>query len=250
MWGTASLGKLCRTARQLGYDRLALTDTDNLYGLWPFLEACRREGITPSSVPKSPIRTTACTEPFAWYPMPPVTRTCAGCSPKRHMATGFSLIRALPELADGLVVLTTQADLLETWHRAGMTVHAAMPRKPLAPTHPLRQTARRLQIPLVAVPGSFFLTPEDHGLHCLLRAIDQNTGLDRLTADQKAPADAWLADPETYARRFAICPEAVDHTRRIADRLVFTGPDFGLVMPPWHDDGQRPGLRHPTPGRL
>ena len=28
-------------------DRLALTDTDNLYGLWPFLAACRREGLTP-----------------------------------------------------------------------------------------------------------------------------------------------------------------------------------------------------------
>ena len=121
-----------------------------------------------------------------------------------------------------------------------MTVYAAMPRKPPAPTHPLRQTARRWRIPLVAVPGSFFLTPEDHGLHCLLRAIDRNTGLDRLTADQKAPADAWLADPETYARRFAICPEAVSQTRRIADGLTFVGPDFGLVMPPWHDDGQRP----------
>ena len=47
MWGTASIRRLCRTARQLGYDRLALTDTDNLYGLWPFLTTCRREGITP-----------------------------------------------------------------------------------------------------------------------------------------------------------------------------------------------------------
>ncbi|MCU0987758.1 MAG: PHP domain-containing protein, partial [Acetobacteraceae bacterium] len=47
MRGTASPRQLCRAARQLGYDRLALTDTDNLYGLWPFLAACRREGITP-----------------------------------------------------------------------------------------------------------------------------------------------------------------------------------------------------------
>ena len=47
MWGTADIKTLCKTAKRLGYRRLALTDTDNLYGLWSFLAACRREGITP-----------------------------------------------------------------------------------------------------------------------------------------------------------------------------------------------------------
>ena len=118
MWGTASLGKLCRTARQMGYDRLALTDTDNLYGLWPFLEACRREGITPIvgaevTDPNNRLHRAVClVSDAAGY-----TNLCRLLT-RRHMATGFSLIRALPELADGLVVLTTRADLLETWHRA------------------------------------------------------------------------------------------------------------------------------------
>ena len=47
MWGTSSIQDICRTARRLGYTRLALTDTDNLYGLWPFLNACRQEGLVP-----------------------------------------------------------------------------------------------------------------------------------------------------------------------------------------------------------
>ena len=47
MWGTRSPRKICAVAREMGYRRLALTDTDNLYGLWPFLSACRQEGITP-----------------------------------------------------------------------------------------------------------------------------------------------------------------------------------------------------------
>ena len=47
MWGTQSPEKICTAAKQRGYNRLALTDTDNLYGLWPFLKACRRTGITP-----------------------------------------------------------------------------------------------------------------------------------------------------------------------------------------------------------
>ena len=47
MWGVSGIKALCRHAKKMGYDRLALTDTDNLCGLWPFLTACRNEGIRP-----------------------------------------------------------------------------------------------------------------------------------------------------------------------------------------------------------
>jgi DNA polymerase-3 subunit alpha/error-prone DNA polymerase len=47
LWGTAGIPALCRKAKELGYDRLALTDRNNLYGLWPFLTHARREGLTP-----------------------------------------------------------------------------------------------------------------------------------------------------------------------------------------------------------
>ena len=45
--GTASPALLCQRARQFGYDCLALTDFENLYGLWSFLAACKREEIRP-----------------------------------------------------------------------------------------------------------------------------------------------------------------------------------------------------------
>ena len=80
-----------------------------------------------------------------------------------------------------------------------------MPRRPLAPTHDLRRTAQRLAVPLAATPGSFFLQPQDAAVHRLLRAIDRNTALSRLTADDVAPADAWLARttrPLTASRHF------------------------------------------------
>lgn len=47
MQGTVNPRALCRTARQRGYTTVALTDTNNLYGLWPFLTACREEGPHP-----------------------------------------------------------------------------------------------------------------------------------------------------------------------------------------------------------
>ena len=86
-------------------------------------------------------------------------------------------------------------------------------------------------------PRSIFLEPGESQVHRLLRAIDRNTVPSGLSAGDVAPVDAWLADPGTYAARFAICPDALRASREIAERLVFQGPDFGMVLPPWEDNG-------------
>ncbi len=230
MWGTAPVEALCRAARRLGYRRLALTDTDNLYGLWDFLAACRREGLTPLvgaeiTDPHGPQRAVCLVKDLRGW------RNLCRLITRRHTAADFRLADAVPRFAHGLVVLTGSAHLLRHWHAAGVDVAAALPRRPVPADHPLRRAARRCARPLVATPGSFFLTPADHAFHRLLRAISQNTSLSRLAPAQTAPADAWLAPPDEYRRRFAVCPEAVDNTVRLAERLTFAGPPRQVVMP-------------------
>ncbi|MEJ2642486.1 MAG: PHP domain-containing protein, partial [Desulfosarcinaceae bacterium] len=232
MWGTASIKRLVGRARELGYDRLALTDTDNLYGLWPFLAACKRAGIRPIvgaelSDPRRPLRAVCLVKNETGY------RHLCQLITRRKRKQAFDLLTALPRRAGGLRVLTQSPAALETWHRAGVQVAAALPRRPLPGSHPLCRAARRLDLPLVAAPGSFFLQPEDYAFHRLLRAIDQNTALSRLDPRQTAPKDAWLADAATYRQRFAACPEAIANTEALAEELTFSGPTFGLVMPPW-----------------
>ncbi|MBT8341546.1 MAG: DNA polymerase III subunit alpha [Desulfatitalea sp.] len=238
MWATPSVRQLCRAARQLGYDRIALTDTDNLYGLWSFLDACRQERLTPIvgaeiTDPKQRHRAVCLVAETQGY-----THLCRLLT-QRHMNEAFRLAEALPDHAGGLIVLTSDVGLLQRWHGAGVDVAAAMPRTPLPATHPLRQAAHALNIPVAATPGSFFLQPEDHTVHRLLRAIDLNTTFERLPAGQTAPANSWLAAPGIYRQRFAACREALTATLAIAERITFTGPDFGLVMPPWHDSRGR-----------
>ena len=234
MWGTDSPAAICRAARRMGYDRLALTDTDNLYGLWKFLNACHEEGLTPIvgaeiTDPNKKSRAVCLVKDTAGY-----ANLCRLIT-RRHRDSAFDLSTALPHLADGLLVLTTHAGLLAAWHRAGVHTAAALPRRPPSPFHPLVQTARRLGIPRVATPGSFFLEPDGFAIHRLLRAIAGNTALSRIVPGNTAPEEAWLAPPEEYRRRFVHCPEAVDNTVKLADGLAFTGPAFGLVMPPWED---------------
>ncbi len=240
MWGTASISNLCRTARRLGYDRLALTDTDNLYGLWPFLRACRHEGMSSIigaeiTEPGSRRRIVCLVENDHGY------RNLCRLLTLRHCSRDFKLNTALADRAAGLTILTGNAVLLQELHGLGIPVAVALPRKPLPAVHPLIQTATALKAPLVAVPESFFLSPKDHNIHRLLRAIAGNASLSCLSADELAPVDAWLAPPKEYARRFAILPEAVKASSRIAERLTFTGPRLGTVMPLWmNTDGADP----------
>ncbi|MGD9236892.1 MAG: DNA polymerase III subunit alpha [Desulfobacterales bacterium] len=231
MWGTAPVKQVCRAARRLGYTHMALTDTDNLCGLWPFLSACRREGLTPIvgaevTDPHRKQRAVCLVASESGY------RNLCRLLTRRHTDENFRLKDAVAAHKNGLVVLTQNAGLLSSWHAEGVSVAAAMPRRPLPATHRLRRTARHLSVPLVATPGSFFLDPADMAMHRMLRAIAHNTSLSRLSAGEAAPPDAWLADPQEYDRRFAICPEAISATYQIAERLDFRGPRFGIVMPP------------------
>ena len=231
MWGTASVDQICRAAKHLGYNRLALTDIDNLCGLWPFLSACKREGIAPIvgaeiTQPGSQQRAVCLVENDTGY------RNLCRLLTRRHMGENFNLETAVPAHSAGLVVLTQSPAWLRAWHAAGVTVAAAMPSTPLPASHVLRRTAARLAVPEVATPTSFFLHPEDWHTHRLLRAIERNTCLSRLPPHDVVPANAWLAAPAEYERRFAVCPQAVRATEQIAERLTFTGPRFGIVMPP------------------
>lgn len=238
MWGTAPIEALCRAARERGFDRLALTDTDNLYGLWPFLRACGREGIRPVvgaevTDPGRDGRAVCLVENAEGY-----QNLCRLLS-RRHLDPDFSLETALPEHAEGLVVLTAKPEWLAAWREAGVTVAASLPRRPCGPAEKARQAARRLGLLAVAVPGSFFLDPADLAVHRVLRAIEKNTSLSRLGPRDAAPPDAWLASAAEYEQRFAIWPETLAASHELAERLAFPGPDPTPVLPPWHDPDGR-----------
>ncbi|MBW2131133.1 MAG: DNA polymerase III subunit alpha [Deltaproteobacteria bacterium] len=242
MAGTASPNRLCRKAKRLGYRRLALTDTDNLYGLWPFLEACREEGITPIigaavTDPQSKNRAVCLVENATGY------RNLCRLITRRHCDGTFDLKTALPGFSEGLIVLAWLPEWLCFWHETGVTVAAALRRGFDAEGWALRDLSRRLGIPFLAAPEIFFCDPGDFAVHRLLRAIARNTAFSRLTDADTARPDAFLTPPADYAQRFHLWPDALAAADALAERLVFTGPDFGVVLPPWSDLKGRPAPR-------
>lgn len=251
MWGTSAPEHVALAAKTRGYGAVALTDTDNLYGLWPFLEGCRENGVraivgaevtegergaeekaaSRSPLPLAPRRPSGGQRVVCLVENAEGYRNLCRLLTRRHTKVDFALGRDLPELAVGLCVLTSSPELLTTLFEAGVNVFAALPRRPSAHAARVRAEANRMGVAAVAVPSSFFLVSEDHELHRLLRAIAGNTSFSRLKAAEVAPADAWLAPPEEYLRRFEIWPETLTTSDALAERLTFTGPAQKLIMP-------------------
>ena len=234
MWGTASPEELCRRARELGYSSLALTDTDNLCGLWKFLRACRAEGLTPIigaevTEPETRRRAVCLVEDAQGY------RNLCRLISRRWTDDGFSLESAVIEHGSGLTVLSACPDLLEAWKEAEISTAGVIYRRMDGRADRIRRAAERLGTPVTAAPGSFFLRPEDYRVHLTLRAIGLNTSLSRLEAGQVAPRESWLAGPDEYQRRFEIYPRAEQESEALAERLTFRKPEFRIIMPPWPD---------------
>ncbi|MEZ4549444.1 MAG: PHP domain-containing protein [Desulfobacterales bacterium] len=239
MWGTVPVTVLGRHARKLGYTRLALTDTDNLYGLWPFLAACKQEGLRPivgaevTAVPtgNAPARRVVC-----------LVKNSKGYEnlcrilTLRHTDPDFDLESAVMTRSRGLAILATNPVLLSLFMTPKSMCTRPCPATSLSVTHPLRQAAIRRGIPVVATPGSFFIHPDDFPVHRVLRAIDGNTALSSPQPRRMSRRRMRfvLSGRIPRGRRSALKP--LDNTHALSERLTFTGPDFGIVMPPYKTD--------------
>jgi error-prone DNA polymerase len=241
MRGTASPEELCAAAARRGIDRLALTDTDGVYGMVRFWEVARSAGIRPilGAQARGADGSAFC-----------LVKSDAGYAglcrllTRRHLEPGFRLAEGLAE-REGLVILTASIPLLRALSAGGTRdLYLALAAGDGAPgaTHSLARLreARGLGIPPAAVGEVYFTDPADWEMHRLLRAIALNTTRDRVPPEELAARGAWLRPPEEMERLFSFCPEAVESTARIAGECGREEPPWGrLIFPRFK--GRDPG---------
>jgi error-prone DNA polymerase len=224
MRGTASPDALCRQARALGMDALALTDTNGLYGLVFFIQSAEEAGVRPivgAEIAVSGERAVLLAKSQEDYAA--LCRTIT----LRHTDGAFSLSGALADSAGGLAVLTDSLPLLSALKgRPHLYAELCQGR----PWRPVLAFARAAGIPPVAAADAHFLFPGDRRFHALLRAIDLNAKFSRLNESELAPEAAWLQSPEDMRRSFPDAPEALENAGKLADACRFR-PDFSLALP-------------------
>ena len=243
--GTAPVEGLVDQAVLYGHDALALTDRNNLYGAVAFTRACRERGVRPilgAEVDRGDARTgrpgldpCGATKSRSAVPESVVTllvRDAEGYAnlcrllTLRMMDPDFRLASALAGLHGGLHVLVADPALLTTLARAipGSSLWGELQ----APRHgepafaAVADAARSLNIDTVATGAVTCLRREDHRLHATLTAIRENTLVERLTAADLAPREAYFKAPAAMASVFRRHGAALANTRRIAESCTFT----------------------------
>jgi len=233
MRGTASPEALCCRAKGLGYGAVALTDTNGFYGLPDFLAGAAKYAVKPligAHVLAADGQAVFLAENRQGYRYISTLLTRL----HQHHKT-FSLIRELQSGFPHCVVLSPDKRLLQT---LGKQEHLFAELLPGADGYATYKLARTLGIPAVATGGVYFLAPEERDLHRILRAINRNTTLDRVPADECAPAAAWFKDAAALERHFPYAPEAVECAGRIAAGLDTGWHKGGEIFPAWegHED--------------
>jgi len=232
-WGVHSPEALCIKAAQLGFETLALTDRNGLYGVPRFLNAARDAGINPI------IGTEAVTEQNRAVLLACDEEGYANISrllSDLHCKKQFDLIQALSEYRRGIVVVSDDARLLSTLKRVSDEALFVE----LSPGHGLHRAlalARDMGLPPVATCRALLFEKQDFHLHRVLRAIHLNTKLSRLAPEQAATDSDLLHTAEKIAEFFPHCPEALDNTARIA-ALCRNDWDFSsTIFPAFRDLG-------------
>ncbi len=232
MGGACSPARLCRQAKENGFTGLALTDRNNLYGLWPFLAACRRESLQPVvgaelSEPGSE-RTVVClVRNITGY------RNLCNLISMQHTVIDFDLLDSLASAGGGITVLSRERKVLKRLHGLGLQVAADLGAWPTGVAAKLKSWAEKSGIVTLATPSSCIIEKSEAQIYCLLQAIAENKSISDFNHLQAQVENSRFVSLATYRDRFAMWPEVLDASVGLAEACVFQGPDFGQVMPVW-----------------
>jgi error-prone DNA polymerase len=211
-WGVRSLDDLCRAAAKMGFQQLALTDRNGLYGIPHFLDCARSYQLAPLI---------GCEAVHGGQRALLLARNSEGYAnlcrllSDLHCCQGFVLAEALARFRPGLTILSDQAQVL-------IPLRQQQPEQlyvELSPGHQMHRAltlARELQLPPVATSRALLLEAGDFEVHRLLRAIALNTRFSRLSAAETACDSDLLLSPGQMNDYFPHCPQALENSLRIA----------------------------------
>jgi len=230
-WGMATIEELCGAARDLGMKRLALTDTNGLYGMIWFVRMAREAGIEPivgSELVHDGRRAVAIVKDREGY-----ANLCRILS-SLHCHDGFDLIKTLRERRRGLMVFSDDVPLLKALKRDDIQdLFVEMsPGWHMARCHAF---SRQSGIPPLATNRVYLIRKDQFPLHRILRAVFLNTKLSRIGPEDTCRDHSFLNAPQDMIDQYPHAPSAIDNALKAADSALVDW-DLGRVVFPSVED--------------
>ncbi len=264
---------LVKRAKELGMSSLALTDNGNMYGAVEFFKACKENDIKPilgcdiyvaqhgmtdkrARVDDRPYRlmllieneegyrnlsrivTAAFLEGF--YYKPRVDKAFLRLHAKGLIALTGSVGGEIPTAivnGDNEKAKTLIAEYQDIFGKENFFLelihHPDMPRQ-VDVNDAFRRFAKELEVPLVATKNIFYLDPEDREGYDAQLCIQRGRTLEEFRRTSTDEVDLSFGTAEEIMEAFADVPEALENTKRIANRINFElelGKNFLPIFP-------------------
>jgi DNA-directed DNA polymerase III PolC len=236
--GVDSLDVLLARAAACGYQNLALTDSNNLYGAVVFGEAARKHGVRPilgACLRHERERCTALIAEQVGY------QSLCRILSRLHLQENPSLVSLLVENAAGLHVLIDDQLCADSQDPRPARLRQAFgdrlwlevvrPPRSAARERALLESGRRLGLRPVASVAAHFATPEGYLTFRLLTAVRQGILLDQVPARLPITPAHHLPEIEQVYQRFRDLPEAIVNTEQLAEKCRSDVLPRGLVLP-------------------
>src|SRR5262245_49361447 len=194
----------------------ALTDVYGLYGWVEFVQVGRHYGVKPLcgvDLIAPDARAVLLAQNWKGY-----SRLCRIIS-DRHLEGDFSLTRSLLEDRRHLSVLTRDLRLLDTLRRESGDQDLSVEILPFQENLSCLRFAKEKGLKPVAANDITSQDPEDEDLHRILRAIDGNTKLFRLSPEDCAAPERFFCGEKWMREKLSYVPEAVDNAAELAASL-------------------------------
>jgi error-prone DNA polymerase len=226
-WGLATIEELCRAAHDLGMKRIALTDTNGLYGMVFFVRAAKEAGIEPivgSELSHDGRRAVAIVKDREGY-----ANLCHILS-ALHCHDNFDLVRSLREKRRGLILFSDDVTLLKALKRDGVR-DLFMEMSPGWQMARCYAFSRQSGIPPLATNRVYMIRRDQFPLHRILRAVSLNTKLSRLGPEDTCREYSFLNAPRDMIDQYPHAPTAIANTLKVAESALRDW-DLGQIIFP------------------
>ena len=240
-FGTISPEELAEKAASLGYRAVALTDLESLAGQVRFHARCRSLGIRPITGlefrPGYRLKRSAGTREGRVVLLARDSKGYRNLCRILSRRADSGIIDLAARHSGGLFALSDDPLVIQELLSSGSFERTALGLLLIRPAidegHEkiVLESAKRLDIPLVASMDTVFLSREDYPVHLLQSAIRLNRKISELTADQVSDAERWLRSTAGASELFPDIPEAVARAERIADECAFDLTSQPAPMP-------------------
>lgn len=218
-YGTISIEDLVQQAVNLNIKTLALTDINTVTGIYDFYKLCQEKGIKPI------VGVDVRIENEQYYIC--LAKNAAGIAEVNRLLTDHNcdhikIPKTNPTFENNIVIypLHNIPDKLSTYEFIGI--------RPDELNLLVRPKLKKLIEKMVILHPVTFDTPEEYELHKILRAIDGNTLISKLSEDDHCKDTETFVDKKQLLGRYQLYPEIIENTKNMVNECGF---DFDFSTP-------------------